>query len=237
MLLLLLSGIVMMKEHIRVLDWLKAWAPVRYVRVGGVFQHISKDDVKQTLQPVLDVDFITADLQEIRSAVVSLPWVADAKVKREWPDAIDIKVFEQHPFKRWGEKSLLNEQGDIFTLQDTGAYHDMALLICPRGQQRRFLEIMKGIEVALSDRSLELVEFRVTERLSWELILSNGLRIKLGKKQPLYNVQRFLKSTEILGVERMNAMAMIDMRYPNGFAVTWKPGVNFDWETNDGSAV
>lgn len=226
-----------MTQHLKLRDWLKDWIPIHYVRVGGVFQHLSKEDVKQALMPVVNVDFITADLQEIKTTMEALPWVANAEIKRVWPDAIDIKVFEQKPYRRWGQNSLLNERGEIFTLKTTDAYRNLPLLNCPKGQQSRFLEIMKGVEVALSDRELSLLEFNVSDRLAWTLTLNNGLTIKLGNKQPLFNLQRFLKSADILGADRMRAMASVDLRYPNGFAVTWKPGVEIDWGTGEGANV
>ena len=62
------------------------------------------------------------------------------------------------------------------------------------------------------------------------MVLTNGMHFQLGRIDPLKKVEKFLKTRELIGVERMNAISMIDMRYPNGFAVTWKPEADPNWE-------
>ena len=71
--------------------------PVRYVRTTGVFQYLTKDEIKSTVEPLATTSFFSADMQVIQQAVSTLPWVSSVSVKRVWPDAIDIKVYEKKP--------------------------------------------------------------------------------------------------------------------------------------------
>lgn len=209
--------------------------PVRYVRVEGVFQYLSKAEIKTVLMPLVTTDLISADIQAMQSAVETLPWVAAAEVKRIWPDAIDIRVFEQKPFMRWGETSLLNERGELFTLDNTDDFRSLPLIVGPAGHEKRLLEVMKGLQTALADLSMKLTAFIVSERQSWKLNLQNGMQLQLGRREPLNNLQRFIRSLPLLGAEKINGIATVDMRYPNGFAVSWKPDLTIDWEEANGT--
>ena len=70
---------------------------------------------------------------------------------------------------------------------------------------------------------MQLAEFHVNERRAWRIKLASGLEMQLGRKAPLENMQRFLKTMDLIGAEQVETMANVDTRYPNGYAVTWKP--------------
>ena len=205
--------------------------PINYVRTEGVFQHLSKDELKTTLRPLVMTGFFAADMQAIHNAVAQLPWVESVTVKRVWPDAIDIKVREQKPYVRWGEKSLLNERGEVFSPNNVDQFQFLPLLTGPEKQQKKTLEIMKGVKTALADQAMELAEFKVNDRWSWSLKLASGLEILLGRNEPLMKLQRFLRTLTVLGQEQIEAMAIVDLRYTNGYAVSWKPeSEEIDWK-------
>jgi cell division protein FtsQ len=205
--------------------------PIRYVRIEGIFQYIRQDALKKVLLPYVTTDFFSVDVQEIDKAALQHPWVKSVNVKRVWPDAIDIKVYEQFPAVRWGDKSLLNPDGVLFTPENAADFKQLPLIQGPKGYEARLLEIMQGLEIDLADRALHLAEFKVNERRAWDIVLHNGIEIKLGRNGQLKNFQRFLKTLDILGQDKIAAIAKVDLRYPNGFSITWKadaPAV--DWK-------
>ena len=205
--------------------------PIKYVRTEGVFQYLSKDEIKTTLEPLVKTGFFEVDVQAIHSVVSILPWVESVTVKRVWPDTIDIKVRERKPYVRWGEKSLISNQGIVFTPKNIEPFEDLLLVTGPDQQHVKVLEIMKGVKTVLADQSLELVEFNINNRWSWKLKLANGLEILLGRNEQLKKLQRFLKTLTVLPQEQIDAMEVVDLRYPNGYAVSWKAGTpEFDWK-------
>ncbi len=204
--------------------------PIKYVRTEGVFQYLSKDEIKTALRPLVKTGILAADMQAIHDAVAKLPWVETVSVKRVWPDAIDIKVHEKKPYVRWGTDSLINEQGIIFTPNNMEQFQALTLLIGPDKQQKKALEIMKGVKTALADQSLEMAEFTINDRWSWKIKLATGMDILLGRNDQLKKLQRFLRTLPLLGRERVDAIAVVDLRYPNGYAVSWKPdSEKIDW--------
>lgn len=205
--------------------------PIRYVRVEGAFQYIAKDKIKEVLKDQVRQGFYNIDLRWIQGAVKDLPWAARVDVERVWPDAIKIRIIEQQPVVRWGEKSLLNNQGDLFVPDNIAEFEHLPVVTGPKGQEKKLLEIMKGLDLTLQDKAMELKAFYVNERRAWKVVLASGMEIKLGRKTPLENIQRFLRTVELLGRERLATMATVDLRYPNGYAVTWKAdAAEIDWK-------
>ncbi|MCL7420444.1 MAG: cell division protein FtsQ/DivIB [Methylobacter sp.] len=205
--------------------------PIKYVRIEGVFQYLGKDEIKTALRPLVMTSFFAADMQAIHEAVAQLPWVQSAAVKRVWPDAIDIKVHEKKPYVRWGQQSLLTERGELFAPKNIEQFQTLPLLVGPDQQHGKVLEIMKGVKTALADQSMELAEFSIDDRWSWKIKLATGMEILLGRNEPLEKLQRFLKTLTVLGQEQIDAMAIVDLRYPNGYGVSWKPGTaEIDWK-------
>jgi len=206
--------------------------PIRYVKIEGAFQYTNKDELKKRLTPEMMRGFYHADMDTIHHLIAGLPLVAEVDVKRVWPDAVYIKITEQKPIVRWGKTALLNKKGDVLIPNNIEEFNNLPLITGPEGQEKKLLEIMKGIYIVLMDKSLQLAEFHVNNRRAWSIKLASGLEMKLGRKSPLENMQRFLKTMDILGEDKVAMMANIDTRYPNGYAVTWKPDVTkIDWKT------
>lgn len=221
---------VVTKGHSRSLPVKSVSLPIKYVRTEGVFQYLGKNEIKTVLQPLVMTGFFDADMQSIHTAVSTLPWVDTVTVKRIWPDAIDIKIREKKPYARWGKNSLITERGVIFTPKNIEQFQNLTAVIGPELQQVKVLEIMKGIKTALADESMALAEFNVNDRGAWKIKLATGLEILLGRNEQLKKLQRFLKTLAVLKQEQVDVMAVVDLRYPNGYAVSWKSGATeIDW--------
>ncbi|WP_374087723.1 cell division protein FtsQ/DivIB [Methylomicrobium lacus] len=204
--------------------------PVKYVRIGGVFQHLTKDEIKNTLLPLVQAGFLATDMQAVHVAVANLPWVEGVEVKRVWPDAIDIRVGEKTAFARWGDNSLITEQGVIFSPHNVDQFLMLPKVTGPALQEQKVLEIMKGVTTALEDQAMVLTEFAINDRWAWKIRLANGMEILLGREDQLKKLQRFLRTLQVMGPEQADAIAIADLRYPNGYAVTWRPDTPpIDW--------
>ena len=220
----LLAGLVLMTGY-----GIKS-IPIKYVRTEGVFQYLSKEEIKTTLLPLVMTGFFDADMQAIHQAVSELTWVDTVTVKRVWPDAIDIKIREKKPYVRWGQQSLISARGEIITPKNIEPFKTLPLLQGPKQQQAKTLEIMKGVNTALADQSMKMAEFIVNDRWAWKIKLTTGLEILLGRNEQLKKLQRFLKTLDVLGQEQVEKIAIVDLRYPNGYAVSWKPETEeIDW--------
>ncbi|MCK5120837.1 MAG: FtsQ-type POTRA domain-containing protein [Methylomarinum sp.] len=207
------------------------WLPVKYVRIEGAFQYIAKEKIKQVLKGQVNNGLYNADIQQIKASVNQLPWVESVHVKRVWPDAIDIQIVEQVPVVRWGETGLLNKEGEKFIPNNVALFGQLPMLFGPIGKEQELLEVMKGLIIAMNDKQMALAEFRVSERRAWYLKLRNNMVIKLGRNEPLKKFQRFLQTFALIGEEQITKVAVVDLRYPNGYALAWKQNkAVIDWK-------
>lgn len=207
-----------------IVNYSKEFMPVRYVRVSGVFQYLSKEEIQQAIEPLVMTDFVSVDLQAIHDRALFLPWVGEVRVKRIWPDVIDIHITEQQAVFRWGKEGLLNTQGDLFKPEDITEFDELALIKGPEGHEHRLFDIMQKLQMELMEQSLQIKEFSVNERRSWKIVLEKGMQIQLGRQDQEKKFRRFIQTLQVLGQERIEAIERIDLRYPDGYAVTWKPG-------------
>ena len=68
------AGYALTRQRLKSLSIKSASLPIKYVRTEGEFQYLSKDDVKDILQPLVMTSFFDADMQAIHLAV-SDSWV------------------------------------------------------------------------------------------------------------------------------------------------------------------
>jgi cell division protein FtsQ len=227
----LLKIIVIMALFTSLVYAVKQIVPIKHVRIEGAFQYVSKDEIKTALEPLVKVGFFDANVQAIHDTLMQMNWIEGASVNRVWSDTITIKIKEKHPVVRWGDDALLSTRGEVIKPADITQFENLPILRGVEGQEIKSLEIMKGVNTALSDQAMNISEFSINSRWAWKIKLTTGLEILLGRNEQLKKLQRFIKTLDVLGNEPINAMAVVDLRYPNGYAVSWKIDANpINWK-------
>jgi cell division protein FtsQ len=198
--------------------------PVRRVALDGQFQRVSAVEVEQAVRGALRGGFMTADLDELRSAIEALAWVDRARVQRRWPDTIAVEVVEQQAAARWGEDGLLNTRGELFV---TGARHlppELPRLDGPPGTESIVAQRYLAVQGRLLDQGLRLAALRLDARGAWEMDLSNGVKVRLGRSQVDQRTDRFIRVAAQVIAGRAADISHVDMRYSNGFSIGWRAG-------------
>src|SRR6185436_21116165 len=88
--------------------------PLREVRIVDVSTHVTPEQVETIVRQELRGNFFTLDLAAARTAFERLPWVRRAAVRRHWPGGLEVALEEHVPLARWGERALVNTQGEVF---------------------------------------------------------------------------------------------------------------------------
>ena len=88
--------------------------PLRVIDVNGEFQQLEPARVQQVVIDAIDGGFFTCRIQNLRAAVLAMPWVEDVSIRRVWPDRLSMMVTEQVPLARWGDDALINVIGGVF---------------------------------------------------------------------------------------------------------------------------
>jgi cell division protein FtsQ len=227
----LLKIIVIMALFTSLVYAVKQIVPIKHIKIEGTFQYLSKDEIKNALEPLINVGFFDANVQAIHDTLTKMVWVESVSVKRVWSDTIAIKIKEKRPIVRWGDEALLSSHGEVIKPNDISPFENLPILYGVEGQEIKSLEIMKGVNTALSDQEMSMAEFSINNRWAWKIRLTTGLEILLGRSEQLKKLQRFVKTLDVLGHDQINAMSIVDLRYPNGYAVSWKPNAQpIDWK-------
>ena len=202
--------------------------PLTRLRVTAEFERVDPARLRETVLPYAREGFFAVRLDEAQQAVAALPWVAQAQVRKRWPDVLEVQVTEHHPFARWGDERLLSDRGVLF--QPAGA--DIAAAL----PQLRGPEARVGDVVALYNESralfapigLQVREVALDARGSWSLQLHNvhsgrGSQVVVGRQQAQERLQRFARLIPQLLAQDAQALVRADLRYTNGFALSWAP--------------
>jgi len=166
--------------------------------------------------------FFTVDVDAIRRALLADPWVEQVSVRRQWPDGLTVYVREHIAVARWGEKGLLNVEGEFFSPDKNTFPQHLTELNGPEGTRPQLLDRLRVLRVALSHAGRDVVKLSLSDRRAWSFELDDGLTVIVGRKDFGDRVRRFARVFPTALSSRIADIDRVDLRYTNGFAVRWK---------------
>ena len=202
--------------------------PLSVVEVKGDFRYLDKQQLQAAVVPHVTGGFFTVDVAAIRSAAEQLPWVHKASVKRIWPQTLRLQIEEQQPVARWGAHGYLNKQGEPFLPKATTVSLALPSLAGPDGQELKVLENYQRVTETLSPLGLKVTQMQLDKRRAWHLQLDNSVLLELGRADARKRLQRFVRAWPGVFAGRLDDLQRVDLRYSNGFSVSWKQTVAGD---------
>lgn len=206
------------------LDWMKdprAW-PVNNVRIEGDFRHLDRIALQGSLAPMLEQGFFGSQVAEIQSQLQARPWVEQVSVRRVWPDRVQISINEQQAVARWGARGYLNPRGELFEPELVVEIDGLPQLAGPDGHEQRVLAMYARMRKALRPLRLQVTQLQLDARRAWHVRLDNGLKMELGRHDPLQRVARFVRAYPSIMATGNGTVMSVDLRYSNGVAVHWQ---------------
>jgi cell division protein FtsQ len=193
------------------------------VRVSGTFDHVSRLELEAVVREQLaTAGFFTVNVESVRHAAVSLPWVRDVTVRRVWPDSVHIAVEERAAVARWNGDSLLEDDASVFQPREGAIEYALPRLSGPPDQHLRVLRQFKHLSAALGAIGGGVAGVSLSARGQWEVSFANGMTVVPSTPFDVAALMQFSRMLpSILGVD-MHRAARIDLRYANGFAVRWR---------------
>jgi cell division protein FtsQ len=145
------------------------------------------------------------------------------------PDSgtVMVEVTEHNPVARWGSNSLISDNGVVFPADRSGDadYSGLPALQGPAGHEGEVLAMLKGLNEKFAKGRVAVVDLRLSDRLAWRAVLSDGLEVVYGNKDPLAATERMLSVLLRLAEYHPGTLKRLDFRYRSGFAVTFNPVV------------
>ncbi|MFH1045242.1 MAG: cell division protein FtsQ/DivIB [Pseudomonadota bacterium] len=200
--------------------------PVRHLALQGELEHVTREQAEGAARAGAVGTFFSVDLDAVRRAFEALPWVRKVEVRRLWPGRIQVAIEEHVALARWGSdaqtKRLVNSYGEVFEGELPDAIR-LPQFAGPGGSAEEVTRRYGAFRQALAPLDLEPRQVLLSPRYAWQMRLSNGLTLELGRdqlKQPvLARLSRFVAFyVQTVGhIDRR--LDYVDLRYPNGFAL------------------
>jgi cell division protein FtsQ len=198
--------------------------PIESIAISGPFQRVTALQIEEAISTELDAGFLGADVGRMQDRIQALPWIDGATVARRWPNRIAVTVSEQVPAAIWDERGLLNVRGELFVAETRHIPAELPRLSGPRDRAddvaRRYLEVREQ----LIPLGLDLREIHLDARGAWQMMLANGVEVRLGRRSVDDRTGLFLAVVANIITGRAADIEYVDMRYSNGFTIGWKDG-------------
>lgn len=213
--------------------WWLAQRPVftlKVIRMEGMadasLRHVNPATVRSTAIPRIRGNFFTADLETVRLAFETVPWVRKASVRREWPNTLIVALEEHMPLGTWGaDGRLLSMKGDVFiaNLAEAEEDGDLPAFSGPDGSEKEVLARFNELHAWFAPVNLAPDSVQLSGRYAWSVKLNNGMTVELGREQSRTTlkerVERLVAIYPQLLARLQDRIESVDMRYPNGLAL------------------
>jgi cell division protein FtsQ len=200
--------------------------PLREVVVLTPPAQVTTAQLEYAARTAIRGNFFSVDLEMVRTTFEKLPWVRRAEVRRRWPDVLELRLEEHQAMAYWtvsdsGESQLVNRQGEVFIAASNAA---MPSFSGPQGTSAYVQARYHEFNQTLAPLGRSVATLSLSARQAWQLKLDDGMVIVLGRDQdraPLDQrlerfVSAFSEARDSVGVQ----VAVADLRYPSGFALT-----------------
>ncbi len=195
--------------------------PINNVTVSGDYQYTNPEILKAHLLPFVDKSFFALNVAAIKHEVEQLPWVAHANVRRHWPDKVSITLQEHEPVALWNHNTVIVESGQVITPAKGTLPVGIPELSGPADQEKEVMQRYQEMLALLKPLKLQIDSLVLSPRLAWQLKLSDGTQLQLGREDVIGRLVHFISAYKKIYAGHAQQNAIVDMRYDNGMAVSW----------------
>ena len=159
------------------------------------------------------------NLNHIKEKVKASPWVSNAKVQRIFWNQIKVSIQEHDIAMRWGLEGYISSKGVLFKPNLTISSDAPIGLFSESNVSDSYFDFRQYQAI------LDPVKISIFKRTSIdELTLENNIKIILGHQKQNERLKIFIKSYgQLKKYEKIRTRGIFDMRYPNGFALSYSP--------------
>ncbi len=212
---LVVSLLMMLYGGLHYLVHMPTLLPLHTVQLQHAPEQVDADEVLQVVRENVHGNFLTVDIEQLRSKIERLPWVRTVQIRRVFPDGLEVSLAEHQTLARWNEDELVNQQGDVFSaLSD----EELPSFVGQSGESQLVTEQYARCNEQLHKVGLKVERIAESPRHAWQLRLSNGMTLELGSEQMQERLARFV-AVYPYSLANMQEVKTVDLRYRNGFAV------------------
>ncbi len=199
--------------------------PIRSIKVQATYQHVDRLSLENIIMPYVNHGFFNLNTSHLQKQLLELPWLADAKIHRIWPDTIVIKLTEQQAAAKWGNISLINADGQIFTPALNTFPSGLPVLNGPDNEVEQLWQYYREMSAILAPLGLKIKELNLNARQALNLILTDDTQILLGRTHAEDRLKQFASVYKKIFTSSKVSARTVDLRYDNGLAISWRNNI------------
>ena len=198
--------------------------PVTSLVITGEMPFTVREDILMVVESIDLSNFFQVDVNDVQHQISQLPWIYSVSVRKKWPDELKIYVVDQLPVAQWNGDFLINNEGKAFQADLSRIKSKLPQFYGPEGTEVLALENFTNLNRLLEYSELSIDELVLSERFAWQLTLSDGVLLNLGREDRVKRIQRFMDVYPIIKKKKEDNQQVnyIDLRYDTGIAVGWK---------------
>ncbi|MDV6327941.1 FtsQ-type POTRA domain-containing protein [Idiomarina sp. Sol25] len=199
--------------------------PLSELSVQGDLHYTASEGIRRALTAEPLGSFFTANVDDLRGRVEQLPWVQKVSIRKVWPDKLSVYVTEHKPVAMWNGDRLINQHQDVFRADITRVESSLPQLFGPENAVKETWKEFHRVQQMLEVNGFQIKALRLTERFAVNVVLAQGIEIKLGREATLERIKRFIDVfPSIVEHEKSknNEIDTVDLRYDTGAAVAWR---------------
>lgn len=168
--------------------------------------------------------FFATDLSAITKASEQLSWLDEVRVTRDWRQGIVVQALPKQPVARFGSERFVDAKGEVFTPLEERRLADehWTTLQGDPSQAKSIMQQMQQVNSWFAPLNLTVEDMILTPRMTWLIRFDTGLRVVVDGEN---TTQKLMMLSQLLQTElhpRLNEMQVLDLRYKNGMAISWK---------------
>lgn len=196
---------------------------VRQLELHAPLQRTTAAQVREVVMRHTGPGFFALPLADLRQDLQALPWVRSVQVRKRWPDTLVVRLHEHQPYAVWNDSTVVTRGGDLVPVPSLAGLETLPRLYGPAARLVEVVDFHARIATGATARSLDIVSVALSARGSWMLESRTGSRILLGRSEPAARLSRFADTVPaLLARHPGHHLQRADLRYPNGYALSWQ---------------
>lgn len=196
--------------------------PIKQIRLEGQFIYETPKQLQRIILSGMSGGFFDLNVSLAKEQLLALPWIAHVSFRRIWPGTLSVHILEQEPIARFGKNGVLNAEGKVFYPDIKTIPTNLPDLEGAVDQSATLFAFYQTLNVQAKKIGLSVIVLHENREQSWDLQLSNQLKVILGRVDPLMRFERFVAIYSKIIASSTDSLTLIDLRYPNGVAVQFQ---------------
>ena len=188
--------------------------PIEEVEITSTTSNYDTKKINDIVATIQGQDLLSLDLSDIKKSIRSDDWIRDVKIKKSFPDTLEIIIIPQQPFAIYNSKIMMMD-GTVIGASSLPL--DLPIIVDHTNDSLNSMNIMIVTDKLLKKIDLDIKKVEIHDSLikvftSTNMLISDRVNYEV-------NLNRLIITFHDLKKLFKREIKSIDMRYSNGFAI------------------